>query len=283
MPLPLLLAAAPAIISAGKGVYDLISGGSKYSKAKKEMDALAHPFYKIQNEYTQNRDIAANRAGQGYGDAQLDYMTNENERGLGAGIAALSQGGGTGANDLAKILDTYSRTASRTAAEDAALQTENIARFMGANKDLAGQKTIQWHENEYQPWADKSSLLANQMKIGKQTQDAGWNSTISGISGALSAFTNDDMQKAMLQKQSQQYSQTANAQQAAMNSFDPSVITRPNQASLPNVEPMTRNDKYHNLMFGEIPSAGANNPLVNPPKQANQFDLQRDIINNIWK
>lgn len=278
MALPLLLAAAPAIISAGKGVYDMISGGSKYNKAKKEMDALATPFYKIQNEYTQNRNVAANRAGHGFGAAQLDYLTDENERGLGAGISALSQGGGAGANDLAKILDTYSRTAARTAAEDAELQTQQISQFFNANKDLAGQKTIQWHENEYQPWANKQSLLANQMGVAKKTQDQGWNSTISGISGALSAFTNDDMQKAMLAKKEQQYA-GMNAPQAAAATFDPSVITRPMQVTAP-----TREEKYRNLMYGEVPSMGASNPLFNPPKPANKkFDLQYDIIDNIWK
>ena len=192
MPLPLLVAAAPAIFSAGKGAYDIISGNSKYDKAKKEMESLTRPFYKIQDEYNQNRNIAANRASQGYSDAELNYLTNENERGLGAGISALSQGGG-GSNDLAKILDTYNRTAARTAAEDAQVHTQNIAAFFNANKDLAGQKTIQWHENEYQPWADKQSLLSNQMNIAQKTKDQGWNSIISGISGALTAGINKDM------------------------------------------------------------------------------------------
>lgn len=281
MPLPLLVAAAPAIFSAGKGIYDMISGHSKYDKAKKEMDALAHPFYKIQDEYGQNRNISANRAEKGYGAEQLDYLTNENERGLGAGISALSQGGGTGANDLAKILDTYNRTASRTAAEDAQLQTQNISQFFNANKDLAGQKTIQWHENEYQPWANKQSLLAQQMGIAKKTQDQGWNSTISGISGALSAFTNDDLQKAMLAKQSQQSSMLnspdAAANNAATASFNPSVVTNPTQLTLP-----TRESKYRELMYGEVPSLGAGNQLFNNTPQK-PVDLNFDVSKMIWK
>lgn len=281
MPLPLLAAAAPSILNAAKGVVDIIGGNSKYDKAKAEMDALKRPFYKIQDEYNQNRDIAGNRASQGYSDAQLDYLTAENERGLGAGISALSQGGGTNANDIAKILDSYNRTAARTAAEDAAIQTQNISQFFAANKDLAGQKTIQWHENEFQPWADKQSYLTQQMGIAKKTKDQGWNSIISGISGALSAGVNKDL-AGVLNGVSGGASSVINPGPTPQVATVPAYNPAPMAPAPAAPQSFVGSDAvYQSLMRGgvplgtnQIPSQGAGQPLQYQPIEFN-FDVSK--------
>lgn len=280
MPLPALVAAAPAIIGAAKGGLDIITGGSKYEKLKAEMDALATPFYKIQSEYTQNRDIAANRASRGMGAEQLDYLTNENQRGLGAGISALTQGGG-GVNDLAKILDVYARTAERTAADDAALQTQNIAQFFAANKDLAGQKTIQWHENEYQPWANKQSLLAEQMNIAKKKKEEGFNSLLSGISGALTPFLNQDLNKAMTQTRPMGSMPAGGFMpNATETAYNVSGFTGMNPA--PQAAP-SRNATYEALMNGGMIPGTQSIPMQGAAQPFQYTDLNFDVNKNIWE
>ena len=179
-------------ITAGKGMYDVAKHGSDYKKMKAEMDKMQRPFYEVQKEYEQNRDIAASMAGQGLPTATKDYYTTEAQRSLGTALGAAEMLGGT-PNTTNELLDTYMRNIGSTAAQDAIARTQNINEFIKRNAELAGQKTIQWHTNKMQPYMDKMAYLSGQMNIAKQAQNQGWNTIISGATGALTGMQNQQL------------------------------------------------------------------------------------------
>lgn len=158
---------AAAVATAGVGAAQLISGASKEKKAKQELARLHQPLYGIQPEYYENRNIMASEAGQGIPSITKDYLTSEAGKGLGTGISALTQTGG-GVNDISKLMDVYNRSLRNIGAEDAETHLKNIQYFANANKDLAGQKTMQWTINEYQPYQAKLKELTKRREAAEQ-------------------------------------------------------------------------------------------------------------------
>jgi hypothetical protein len=192
-------------ISQGLGI--LTSGVQLYSslhneaKSERELKSIVNPFYKIQDEYYQNRNMAGQMAGEGMPAATKDYVTSESQRGLGAGVGGVLQSGGN-VNDIEKMFDIYNKSIDRTAAQDAQQHVENIQNYWNANKDLAGQKTTQWALNEYQPTMEKKKQLSENISADKTNV----NSAISGIVGSASALTtsmqNNDLTKELGQNNS---------------------------------------------------------------------------------
>lgn len=180
---------AGTVLGIAGGIGKLFGGKSEYEKNKEELAKITDPFYKIQDEYYQNRNIAASQAQQGLGQQEQDYYTTESQRGLGSSLNALEQTGGS-PNYIADIFDQYNRGIQSTAAKSAEIRRNNIMNFYERNKDLAGQKTIQWHLNEYQPIQNKRALLSGNMINAKQNQTQGWNDILSSIAAAGTAFGN---------------------------------------------------------------------------------------------
>lgn len=171
------------------GISKLFGGKSDYEKNKEELAKIKDPFYKIQNEYYQNRNLAASQAQQGLSQPEQDYYTTESQRGLGSSLNALTQTSSS-PNYIADIFDQYNRGLQSTAAKSAELRRANIMNFYERNKDLAGQKTIQWSLNEQQPIQNKRALLSGNMINAKQNQTQGWNDILGSISAASTAFMN---------------------------------------------------------------------------------------------
>lgn len=175
-----------------------IIGGIKYfggkkdqKKAEEEMAGLSTPFYKIQDEYYKNRNIAAQRAQGGFTAPTLNYLTTETQRGLGTGLSSLSQTGGS-PSDASKLLSDYTRSIGNIAFQDSQLQTQNIDKYMEANRELAGQKTMQWSLNEYQPYQNKLKQLQQRIYASKQNQMSGLSDIGSSLSTAGSTFMNNN-------------------------------------------------------------------------------------------
>lgn len=166
-----------------KGGIQLFNSMSDLKKNESELSKLSNPFYNIQDEYYQNRNLAGELATGGMPVASKDYYTTESQRGLGAGISGTLQSGGS-PNDIAKMFDVYNRSIDRTAAEDAKEHINNIQYLMGANKDLAGQKTIQWGLNEKQPYENKVRQLSANISADKQNISGGADTAIGSL-GAL--------------------------------------------------------------------------------------------------
>lgn len=150
---------------------------------KAALSRLEKPFYQVQNEYYQNRNLAGGEAQGGIPAGVQDYYTQESQRGLGAGVSGTLQAGG-GVNDIAKLFDIYDKGIDRTYAMSADQHSKNIQYFKDANKDLAGQLTTQWAINKYQPYQNKLKQLTGNIATDQQNAYAG----AAGIVGSTSAL-----------------------------------------------------------------------------------------------
>lgn len=198
------VSAIAAIAGIGLGVYKTVKANSAAKKAKEEQDKLKFPFYKIQDEYYQNRNLEASRAGQGLPTATMDYITNQNQRGLGSGISAIQQGGGD-VNDIAKLSSVFANSVNQTGAEDAQQQVKNLAYFMNENATLAGQKNIRFGLNEKQPYDQKLKNLTEVIGAEKQNMNNGLYETASGIGALGTQFSNHDLLRSLLEKRDDPY------------------------------------------------------------------------------
>lgn len=174
-------------IGAGVGVLEggiqLFSSLEKEKKDKEALRKIADPFFKIQDEFLQNKNLAEGQAQSGLPTATKDYLTGESQRGLSAGISGVLQSGGS-PNDINKLFDTYNKSIDRTAAEDAQMQQKNIDYFMGVNKDLAGEKIKQWAINKYQPTQEKKKALSENIAADTANAYSGAN-TLAGSASAV--------------------------------------------------------------------------------------------------
>lgn len=189
--MPLIAGAA----TAGLGAFELIKGASDQKKAKRELSRLHRPLYEVQPEYNINRNEAAVLAGQGLTSAAKDYMTDEAGRGLSAGLGAITQTGGGSINDVTKLTDIYNRSTRQIGAEDAEKQLANIKYFADTNKELAGQKTMKWAINEYQPYQAKLKELQDRQTAAQQNMITGLQTMIGAGSAAATGGQNAGLLK----------------------------------------------------------------------------------------
>jgi len=165
------------------GAAQSISGAVNLKKDKAELASLKRPFEKVQDEYYQNRNIAAAEAGGGLTSASKDLYESESQRGLGASVSALLQGGGD-MNMISSIFDKYNRNTAGLAAEDSQAHQKNIEHFMGVNKDLASQKTTQFVVNELQPYENKLKELTQRVQGDKANIWGGIGTALGSASAA---------------------------------------------------------------------------------------------------
>lgn len=188
-----------AALNGIKGIATLFGAKSDEEKAREELSRLETPFYKIQNEYIQNRNIAGNMASSGLPDATKNYYTTEAQRGLGSGLNAVMTAGGD-PNDVNRLLDVYNQSINRVGMEDAQTRVGNIQNFFNLNKELAGQKTMQWTLNEYAPYERKLKEITNRIAAAKQNQNTGFNDIIGSTSAAGTAISNNDLMNKLFAK-----------------------------------------------------------------------------------
>jgi hypothetical protein len=182
MPLGGGLSLASAGVSLLGGIGKTIFGGKELRDTKKELSRLKKPEYEIESEYFQNERLGASLAQQGLTQQAKDYYTEEAGRGLGAGISGVLGAGGN-ANMISGLLDQYNRGIEQISVQDAEKQTANIQNYMQSTKDLAGQKTMQWAINEYQPYQNKLKELTQRRGAAYQNLFGG----IGDIAGSLGA------------------------------------------------------------------------------------------------
>lgn len=187
---------AIAAIAAGagivKGAVDTFSAMHDKKNAQSELDNLSIPFYKVQNEFYQNNNLAAQQAQSGLTTASKDFLSTENQRGVGAGVSAILSSGGS-AGDISKLFDSYSRSSFNAAAADSEAQQKNIQYYMDTNKDLAGQKITQWSLNEYQPYENKLKQLTERLGAAKLNISGGVNTAIGSLSAYGTATSNNSL------------------------------------------------------------------------------------------
>lgn len=185
------------------GGAEFFSGLESHKKDERELKSLTQPFYKIQDEYYQNRNLAASQAGQGTPTATKQFQTQENQRGLTAGLQDILKAGGD-VNDASMLLSQYNNNLSREAGADAEQHLANIQYFMNANKDLAGQKTTQWSVNEYQPYEAKLKELKQAAATDQQNEWNGITTAAGGVTAGITGNQNASLIKKLMQKSTPQ-------------------------------------------------------------------------------
>lgn len=189
MPVPAAISLAPAIAGTAFNTVQAIAAGRQQKRDKEELARLTPSYYKIQDEYFKNRNDALSLAQGGLPQASKDIYTDEINRGLGTGISAINEGGGT-PNDIARLFDSYSSGLNRLTSEDAQRQIDNIKYYHQINKDLAGQKTIQWDVNEYQPYQNKLKELTQRIGADKQNISNGIQGAIGSVQAGVTSMGN---------------------------------------------------------------------------------------------
>ena len=183
------LAIGAAAIGAAAGIGKSIFGGKELKKTKEELAALNMPEYQIENEYYTNERLSAALAQQGLTQQAKDYYTSQADRGLGAGISAVTRTGGS-PNMVSDLLDNYNQGIQQIAVTDAEKQTGNIQKYMDTAKTLAGQKTMQWAINEYQPYQNKLKELTQRRAAAYQNLFGGIGDVASSLSGLGTGLSN---------------------------------------------------------------------------------------------
>jgi hypothetical protein len=176
------------------GSAQAIAGMIQAKKARKELEGLEQPFYKIQGELFQNRDLAASQAQMGVPQATMDYMTSETQRGLGTSLSTIKQTGGS-ANNVTDLFAAYQRGIQQNAAMDAQQRVSNLGQFMTQNAEVAGQKTMQWTINEFQPFQNKVQMLQQRIAQGNQMIGGGASAALGGAASYGVATQNNDLMK----------------------------------------------------------------------------------------
>jgi hypothetical protein len=191
------LSLASPIAGAALGVAQAGFGFIEEKKAANELKRLKVPFKKIQDEYFQNKNLAEELAGSGLPDATKAFMTTESERGLGTGIRGILESGGS-PSDISKLFDVFDTSVNRTAAEDATARIGNIKNMFDVNKDLAGQKDIQFGVNELQPYESALKSITDRRNAGIQNIFGGAQTAIGSVGAIGTSLQNKDLLSALL-------------------------------------------------------------------------------------
>lgn len=184
------LAAATAGVGAVKEGVEFVDALIQRNKNERELSKLKQPFFKVQSEYEQNKNIAGSLGG--LPGETKDYLTDQANLGLGTGINAIQEQGGS-ANDVAKFFQGFDRSISRIGAEDAQARVDNIKYFMNVNKDLAGQKTSAFLVNELQPYEQKLKQLTQNISNARSNMSTAANNFIGAGSAIATAYENEDL------------------------------------------------------------------------------------------
>lgn len=172
------------------------TGIGQLSDAKKKSKNNIRPTFDIQQEYFDNRDIAANMAQHGLTEQALDFYSDQAGRGLTTSLSATLQGGG-GINSVNNVLDTYQQGVRSVAAQDAQLQNENIKYFIDRNADVAKQKVQKWVIDKYEPFKDTAAAAAQERAAGFQNISTG----LGEATATLSSFSQANQYQDLLNNQ----------------------------------------------------------------------------------
>lgn len=170
-------------VSAGVSLFKKIKAGNEEKKAEHEAAALRRPFYQIQPEYQQNKNIAEAQASGGFTSGEKQYLEGQRERGLTTSLDTIKQTGAS-VNQFGALNEVFLDSLKSEAAEDANRHLQNIGLFTNAAKDMAAQKTIQWGVNEKEPFETKLAELQSRRTAAQTNQNNATDELIGSLSAA---------------------------------------------------------------------------------------------------
>lgn len=180
--------------------YKGIKASQEEKKAKQEANALTHPFYKVADEYYQNRNIAEQQASGGLPQGVKDNLDINRKQGLNSSLEALQQVGG-GAGGFESLLKGYNDSIGKEASADSEAHINNIQYFMQANKDIAGQKNTGFGLNELQPYENKIKEITERRAAAKINEDNAIQEGLGSLGSIAGSFSSNNYMQKLFGKQ----------------------------------------------------------------------------------
>lgn len=156
-------------ISSGIDLFKLVYGLTQTIGGNKQLNQLedSMPKYQIDKGITDNKNIAAQTASQGFGDATKNYYGDVIERGLGSTIQAGLQTG-QGLEFVNNAFGNANDAYRSFLAQDAQQKIQNQQILFDANKDLRDENLRAFDYNENIPWQMKYNRATQKTNAGAQ-------------------------------------------------------------------------------------------------------------------
>lgn len=190
--MPVTASAVAAGIQGVASVAKFVTGDKQVKHGREMARKNVRPGFDIEREYFNNQGLAESMAQQGLSQSSMDYYTTGAERGFTQGADVALQTG-AGINAIQQMYDEYNRSLLGATVADARLQQENLRTLMGANKDLAGQKTMQWVLNKYEPYKDRAKAAADEIRAGQQNKQIAAQELVGTASSIATSMLGNDL------------------------------------------------------------------------------------------
>lgn len=180
--LPLALIAGAAI-GAGQIAY----GAHQKKKAQEAAAANVMPEYKIAPEEQQMLSAAESQAGSGMSDAAAEALRANSDRAQGTSIDAILRGGGN-VNAIGNLASKTQSGLNQLAIYDDQARLQKLQELQTARARMSANRDKSYQINEYNPWANKSQAIAQQLAGGQNMMMSGINTLGQGILGGLGSI-----------------------------------------------------------------------------------------------
>jgi hypothetical protein len=229
---------AAALVTAGAGVVQGITGAIQKGKAASMAAKNTRPVYHIPQPIKDNVALAESRAQEGLTDAAKQTYKQNTEHGLTAAISAITNNGGS-VNNIGDLYGNYQEGIGRMSIIDDEMRARNVQQLMGANQAEADSEDKEWQVNKYAPYADTAQAAA---ALSKQGSDNIWKG-VNTIAGAGMNYAAGNL-----------YDKEGNSVYGknTVNMPTPAPVQRPQVQTIPVAKTIA--DKYPGL-------AGLNTPV----------------------
>lgn len=206
MPPVALLSMLAALPQAGIGIV-------QYLNAIKNAKKNVRPTYKIDPSYQTAIDTL--ESNQGLPQSAISQYSQNANNGLTQGISAIEQTGGNG-NQISGFVNDADRNFQKVLVQDALTKKNDIGGILTAMNSLAEQKDKAFQINEYSPFADRATAIAQEKNAGLQNIFGSLNSISGGLANAATSKISDTTQPTI----------NTTASGAPVNGVDYSAIIR---------------------------------------------------------
>lgn len=168
-----------------QGMAQALGGNITLKKLEKN-----RPKYEVSPLVQYNQQLAQRTAQQGFGQQATNYYTEQVNKGLGAGINAILQGGGD-LNMINSLVGGATDAYKQWAIADAQQKLANQQTLYNNNLNLAADQRAAWNYNINEPFQQKYARAVQQTNAGMQNFNTGLNNYFLAGSNAPSAGNNN--------------------------------------------------------------------------------------------
>lgn len=188
MPVPLLLAAAPAIAQAGIGLYQTLFSGK--NKAIKDLENQQSPIYKGSKPISDYYNEAKNRYAVSPYQSTQYLMAKQNADRAAANAINATQSRGGAMSSIGKIVGNQNDALLRAGAIAEQERNQRFGQLGSATGMKATDDLRKFNTNELDPFNRKYGLKMMKAGSASATKDAGLSNLFSGAANASMLMDN---------------------------------------------------------------------------------------------